>query len=453
MTFPRISVLLILGIMVFTSCKKETFITSPNALLSTSVDSLMFDTVFTTAGSITKQFKIFNLNNQKLRVSVSLKGGSASPFKINVDGIASPSVNNIEIAANDSIYVFVQVNVNPNSATAPFILADTISINYNGNNAIVPLQAYGQNANFMRCAEITNDTTWSSTLPFVILCQLKIDSGKTLTLQHGCRIYVHADAPILVDGTLLANGIKTDSIVFRGDRLDPDYKDLPASWPGIYFRTTSINNAMVFAEVRNAYNGIVVANPPSNLNPKLTLSKCIIDNTYQTGLFADNTSIVADNCLISNCGQNIRLLTGGNYSFYNCTVVSYGDVFIDHKYPVLDIENLISGGASFTNCIFWGDNGNVTDEINLVSNSAPLTFTNILYKGTPPPNAINSVTGDPSFDSVNVVKPYFDFHINAHPNTIILDAGTTTLFPIDLDGFMRMNNAGDPPDLGCYEKK
>src|SRR6185312_14165175 len=104
-----------------------------------------FDTVFTTVGSVTQSFKIFNNNNEKLRLSqVKLLGGSTSPFKMNVDGTSGTEVNNVEINANDSIYVFVQVNAQVSDSTLPFILEDSIQINYNGNKKIVELQAYGQ---------------------------------------------------------------------------------------------------------------------------------------------------------------------------------------------------------------------------------------------------------------------------------------------------------------------
>ena len=122
-------------VVLFFSCKKENFITSPQARLGVSADTLFYDTVFTTAGSITKSFKIFNLNDKKLRLSqVKLMSGSASAFKINVDGISAAEVNNIEIAPDDSIYVFVQVNVNQTTANLAFIIRDSIIINYNGNN-------------------------------------------------------------------------------------------------------------------------------------------------------------------------------------------------------------------------------------------------------------------------------------------------------------------------------
>jgi hypothetical protein len=197
--------------LIIISCKKDSFITSSQANLNTSADTLSFDTVFTSVGSITQSFKIFNNNNQKLRLSsVKLSGGATSVFKINVDGTAATEVDNIEINANDSIYVFVQVNVNPSSANLPFLLRDSILIGYNGNQKYVQLQAYGRNAIFLNQVKITGNVSWNNTLPYVILGRLLVDSNATLTIQPGARIFLHANAPFLVDGTLIVNGTKQD---------------------------------------------------------------------------------------------------------------------------------------------------------------------------------------------------------------------------------------------------
>ena len=120
---------MLIAACIFVSCKKDSFIESKEAKLSVSDDTLHFDTVFTTIGSVTQSFKIFNNNSQKLRLSqVKLAGGNASQFKINIDGISAPEVKNIEVNGNDSLYVFVQVNVNPDNAELPFLLTDSIQI-------------------------------------------------------------------------------------------------------------------------------------------------------------------------------------------------------------------------------------------------------------------------------------------------------------------------------------
>ncbi|MBA2762259.1 MAG: hypothetical protein H0U39_09945, partial [Segetibacter sp.] len=221
-----VSVLLLFACAL--SCRKTSFIQSADALVNTSADTLHFDTVFTTTGSITKSFKIFNRNDQKLRLSnVKLMGAASSAFKLNVDGTAGVDFNNIEIAPNDSIYVFVSVTISQNSTSLPYIVQDSILINYNGNNKYVQLDAFGQNANFLRNSRITRNTTWiNNDLPYVILGSVLIDSGASLTINKGCRIFVHADAPIIVNGSLKVNGERFDStrVVFRGDRLDEPYR-------------------------------------------------------------------------------------------------------------------------------------------------------------------------------------------------------------------------------------
>ena len=134
-----VSFFILLSAIIF-SCKKDSFITSIEANLATSADTLSFDTVFTSVGSVTQSFKIFNDNNQKLRLSqVKLSGGTSSSFKINVDGTSAPEVDDIEINANDSIYIFVQVNINPTAENLPFIIQDSILISFNGNQKFVQL--------------------------------------------------------------------------------------------------------------------------------------------------------------------------------------------------------------------------------------------------------------------------------------------------------------------------
>jgi hypothetical protein len=449
------------------SCKKDSFITSTDARLATSIDSLKYDTVFTTTGSITKSFKIFNLNDQKLKISkVKLMGGATSSYKMNVDGIATTEANNIEVAANDSIYVFVTVTINPNAANLPFIVADSIQINYNGNTRFIQLEAYGQNAIFIRNRVITGNVTWTNALPYVILGYLRVDTTASLTLQPGTRIYSHADAPFIVDGILTINGTKTDSVVFAGDRLDTDYKDLPASWPGIYYRGTSKNNVMTFARIKNAFQAVVVSEPSINATPKLVMHQSIIDNAYDAGILAINSSVQADNCLITNCGSNIYLTYGGNYSFTHCTVVGYSTDFVTHRNPVLTINNysVQPGGtltanlnAIFRNNIFWSDGGFLTDEISITkqgSTTFSILFDKNIYRMSADPT-LSTLSGnirnqDPSFDSIDVFKNIFDFHITKNAFAPGIDKGTPTGLPKDLDDKNR--NVG-LPDLGCYEKQ
>ena len=63
--------------LLFLACKKDSFITSPDASITITADTVKYDTVFVAAGSVTQSFKIINDNNQKLRLSsVKLMGGT-----------------------------------------------------------------------------------------------------------------------------------------------------------------------------------------------------------------------------------------------------------------------------------------------------------------------------------------------------------------------------------------
>jgi hypothetical protein len=451
----------------FISCKKDSFITSSGARLRISADTLKYDTVFTTTGSVTQSFKIINNNDQKLLLSkVKLMGAAASFYKMNVNGIATTEATNLELAANDSMYVFVSVNINPNTTNLPFLVSDSILINYNGNNRFVQLQAYGQKAIFFRNKIIAANENWSSALPYVIIGGLRVNKTAVLTIPKGCKIYLHADAPFIVDGTLLVNGAKGNEAIFAGDRLDNVYKDLPASWPGIYFTNTSTDNILNFAIIKNGYRGVAAEGVAANSNPKLTLHQCVIDNIYDVGLLCSNTSLRADNCLISNCGNNVSLTYGGDYNLTHCTVVSYSTNFLTHKNPVLLVNNYLKQGTATTtadlkavlrNCIFWADSSGLVANEVLVNkegaNSFNVLFDKNIYRGTTDPvNSTlngNVLNQDPLFDSIDVVKRFFDFRITKSILAPGIDKGTVTSFSKDLDNRARNNGL---PDLGCYEK-
>ena len=393
-------------------------------------------------------------------------GGVNSAYKMNVDGAATTEVNNLDIEANDSIYVFVSVTINPNAANLPFIVSDSILVSYNGNNRYVQLQAYGQNANFLRNRLITGNVVWTNNLPYVILGSIRIDTTAILTIQPGCKIYSHANAPFIVDGTLTVNGTQASNVIFSGDRLDGDYKDLPASWPGIYFRGNSKNNVLTYAIVKNAYQAIVTEKPSINANPKVILHQCIVDNAYDAGIYCVNSSLQADNSLISNCGSNIILSYGGVYNFTHCTVAAYSNNYLNHKNPVLNVNNFSQQGgttvtadlnAVFRNSIFWGDDGIVTNEVTVNKQGAnPFTvlFEKNIYRAlTDPANSTlssNTKNADPLFDSINVSKNIFDFRVTKNAFAPGINAGVLTGFLKDLDNKNR--NVGIP-DLGCYEKQ
>ncbi|HUQ67390.1 MAG TPA: choice-of-anchor Q domain-containing protein [Flavitalea sp.] len=459
-----ITVLIIIIACLIVCCRKDSFISDSNAVVNISADTIHFDTLFTSTGSVTHFFKVFNENDRKLRIAdITLSGGSNSFFKINTDGAEGPSVTGLEIEPNDSLYVFVTVRVDPGTDNLPFIVQDSIGITYNGVRKWVQLQAWGQNANFMNSKVITADTTWANDKPFVILGGLLIAYGAKLTIQEGTKLYFHADAPFIVDGTLDATGDKYDStkIVLRGDRIDDYYRDLPASWPGIYFRETSTDNFLKHVVVKNAYQGLISEKPSSIPGFKVTLEECIIDNCFDAGILGVNSSITAVNCLVSNCGKNILLVQGGTYDFKQCTDVAISNSFISHRQPVLVVTDFLKNGnvitvadtkASFINCIFWGANGTVENEVVTVREGQgvfEVDFKNCLWKVKDQPAGV-SMSGmvenqDPSFQRTDTRENNYDFTLKEGSTAI--NAGLNAGISTDLNGDNRVNI----PDIGAYE--
>jgi len=444
------------------SCRKESFTTDSNARLFTGIDTLYFDTVFTTAGSVTKGFKIFNRNEEGIEVeSISLAGGAASPFKININGQPGPQASNLQIRGGDSAYIFVTVNINPNNADLPFIVQDSVAINYNGNSTKVHLQAFGQNAHFLNNHVVAANEVWSAGKPYVITGGLRVQPGAQLTINKGVRVYVHATAPFIVEGTLKVEGEKEEenNVIFTGNRLDEPYKFHPSGWPGIQFTASSSGNSMRYAQIKNAYTALVLLEPAHAQTPVLTLQQTVIDNALEAGITAIGSSIQAQNVVISNCGKNLVIQKGGTYNFTHCTIAAFTNSYVQHKAPLvllsnyLDKDNNITTkalNAVFTNSVLWGEgNGLVKDEILLLQNNTAtfaVTFNGVLWNSEVLGATItgNSLIEDPQF--LSTVNKFYDFRLTE--NSPAVNKGVPTIVTLDADGKPRPVGA---PDLGAYE--
>jgi hypothetical protein len=341
----------------FISCKKDKVITSSGAKLSFSQDSVLFDTVFTSIGSTTKLFRVHNRNNGKVNISsIRLARGNASFYRLNVDGVAGKSFSNIEIAANDSMYIFVEVTIDPNNQLNPFIYRDSILFDLNGSEQHFDLIAFGQNAYYYmperKIIESANQALYYDTLPrtvnhsgtytmlndkpHVIYGYLLVDSSQTLIIQPGAKIYVHNGGGIWVYryGTIQINGAHGNEVTFQGDRLEQEYKDVPGQWDRIWINEGSTANVINYAIIKNAnigvhagysvFDGLELPWANGSDNKQLNLSNTIIQNCSYAGILGHYYNITGGNDVVVNCGQHIlELGFGGNYSFYQCTFANY----------------------------------------------------------------------------------------------------------------------------------
>ncbi len=365
------------------NCRKEQF---GNGNLSFSTDTLTFDTVFTSLGSTTKYFKVFNTDKKAVKISdIRLMHLVGTQFRINVDGVNGDHFTDVEIPAKDSIYVFVEVTVNPTSNTTPFLIIDDVSFIVNGNSKTVHLQAFGQNAHYHYGEEILSGQTktWSNDLPHVIISHdtvpgVLVDCGSTLTILPGTKVFFAGNSAIFVEGTM--NAVATswsDSIVFQGVRLESFYNDKPGQWFGIVFLRNAdcvpqglFDHCVVNESSYGIYAGAGLSTNFADYQgpaqrPEVVIRNSIVKNSSSNAVYGFNAKITAENCLFYACGENVvKVGLGGEYSFTNCTLYNTGSRFVDHKNETLFLSNLLSVNNSyfyleplkttFTNCVVYG---------------------------------------------------------------------------------------------------
>ena len=197
--------------MVVFSCRRDDDIfDGNNAQLKFSHDTISFDTVFTSIGSITENIRVFNPYNETVRInSIRLNGGQQSIFRINVDGSPGPFLENIEIAPNDSMFIFIEATIDPTNERNPFIIEDFIEFSTNGSIQRVHLIAWGQNAIYFTPTSFNRNlpdftcltgpchdsippvnVTWTNELPYVIFGYVALDTLDQLTIEAGSKSFL-----------------------------------------------------------------------------------------------------------------------------------------------------------------------------------------------------------------------------------------------------------------------
>ena len=167
-----------------------------------SNDTITFDTIFSSIGSITKTLTIYNNNKIDILTNINLEGTSSAHFRINVDGTPGNSHQNIRIPANDSIFIFLEVTIDPSNNNTPYILADYLTFTTGENIQNVNLVAWGQDAYFHTANtygqiidgddttrfyyhEIDCNEIWDNQKPHVIYGYVIIDPNCELIINSG----------------------------------------------------------------------------------------------------------------------------------------------------------------------------------------------------------------------------------------------------------------------------
>ena len=322
-SFLYIVITSILIVLIF-SCEDDRYFNSPDAQLKFSADTLMFDTIFTTMGSTTRHLKVRNPYNENILISkIKLAGGDFSSFRLNINGVPGNEAFDVEIPALDSIYIFVEVTINPVGQNLPMVVKDSIEFTTNSNLQDVKLVAWGQDFKLIKSKRLKT-TTWTNEKPYLVYDYAIVDTLSTLTINPGVKVFFHKGAGLYVKGKILANGTFENPISFRSDRLEDAYKNLPEQWNGILLFSGSHGNSFNFSEIMNANIGLQVGTIENEGYASVNLTSTRIENMSYAGLFALKSKVNAYNTVIAYCGfYAAALLVGGEYDFVHSTIANF----------------------------------------------------------------------------------------------------------------------------------
>ena len=478
-------ILLIITIFLLAgySCKKNSTINpDSNLKLEFSADTVLFDTVFTSLGSATHELRIYNTHSDDLKISsIRLVGGDNSPFRFNLDGESATEIYDKIIPANDSLFSFLRVTINPNDLNTPFIVEDELEFITNGNTQTIKLLAWGQNANYIVADKVVNiggtpypyhivadslqTTVWTSERPYVIYGYALINSYGTLKIEKGTQVYCHQGSGILSwsDGQLIIDGTSEEPVIVQGDRLESYYNHTPGQWEQILMMDgrAGADHRISHAIIRNGTIGLNCQSVLKATECALRIDNTIVENQSGYGLFSILYAVEAKNFVIANCGFANFWAFGGDYRFVHGTIANYWNANEHNKNEnaVLVTNYALDGNnepfyypfnMEMDNCIIYGKQ---KDEFKVVFGpdaDSSYVFDHCLLRSEKYNSNMEGFRHclfnlDPMF--VDPILP--DCHIDSISSPVI-GIGNPLFgneLPYDLDGVSRVGT----PDLGAYQ--
>ncbi|KJD34424.1 hypothetical protein PK35_01095 [Tamlana nanhaiensis] len=500
-------------LLLWSSCRKDFEFTSSTGTLQFSKDTVYLDTVFTNIGSSTYNLKVYNKSDDDILIpSVKLALGNASNYRLNVDGISGKSFENVELLAKDSLFIFIETTIDYNdfsNSETSFLYTDQIEFDGGANLQKVELVTLVQDAIFIypdrdnttKVVETLSlniggeivetelqgrelkpeELTFSNEKPYVVYGFAVVPENETLTIDAGARVHFHADSGIIVSNgaSINVNGafstnqeLLENEVIFEGDRLEPNFEDIPGQWGTIWLLDGSVNNSINYLTIKNATIGILSDGNPNESDNKLNISNSQIYNSSAFGIFGRNTSISGENVVINNSGQSSFAGTiGGKYNFTHSTLVNYWNNGF-RQYPAVLLNNFILDEennatlaslteANFNNCIIYG-NDNIEFQLEEIEDDAVdfnFKFTNCFIRFR---DTNNNFTGD-NYDFDNAER-YENILFNKEPdfkdtetNQFIIGENSeainqgSALFANQVPLDILNNNRTTSPDLGAYQ--
>ncbi len=448
-----------LAVSIFSCTPEQEIIDdSPGNQLLLSTDTVLFDTLFTTVGSVTRRLRISNKNKQAIKIAnISLTGGASSPYNIIVNGDKGFSFDDVVIFGGDSLLILVEVTIDPRNDDLPFLVKDSISINQGNFQQYVKLVSWGQDANLLNNVILNCNETWTADRPYVIVNRVLVDSLCNLTIEKGVRVLFDNNASMFVQGSLEVKGDTSEQVIFRSIRSDGIFENTAGQWGEISFLVGSKGNIINNAIISNGRVGLRIGTPDDDNIPDVTVTNTIIENMSEAGILSFTSDITAINTLIYNCGSYMTgNFAGGNYNYYHCTFTNNLNDFRRDEASVIFSDNLILSDNSvltdnlnleLVNTIIWG---NLEDEL-LISlkgqTNSSLVIQNNVIRSTledfeTNDNLIGQVLNFPGF-----ISP-FQREYQIDSLSIARNTGIDIGVAFDIRGLPRDGQ----PDIGAFER-
>jgi hypothetical protein len=333
---------------------------------------------------------VYNRSDKNISIpTIQLGKGLESKYRIMVDGMQGENgkiFHNVEMLANDSLYVFIETTASVADANpTDFLYTDQIQFGSASDLQTVELVTliqdaiflYPQPDEFLTIGDDQekgffledNELHFTSEKPYVIYGLAAVGAGKTLIIDPGARLHFHDSSGIIVadGGTINVNGEVSSNpetmegeVIFEGDRLEPDFSDIPGQWFSIWL-TPGSTGSFNHATIKNSVLGLYIQATAGVIPIKNTQ----IYNCSNFGILAQTANLVGENVVINTVGQaTLSCSLGGSYSFTHSTfnnnsqgsgqsAVTLNNYYFDDQ----EVEHIYTlSQATFTNCIIYGSN-------------------------------------------------------------------------------------------------
>ncbi|MBC7846085.1 MAG: hypothetical protein H7Y10_06310 [Flavobacterium sp.] len=502
----QLTFLFFIGILITVSSCRTDFETVPSTgNLAFSRDTIYLDTVFTNIGSSTYTLKVYNHGKNDINIpSIKLGKGLSSKYRMTVDGMQGNQgkiFENVTLLAKDSLYIFVETTANIADANpTDFLHTDQILFDGGSNLQKVELVTLIQDAVFLYPKKfgdgITetlpigdeeiygffldsndpingNELHFTNKKPYVIYGYAAVPSGKTAIFDAGTRVHFHANSGLIVasnasvnvNGAISTTAKLENEVIFEGDRLEPDYSDVPGQWGTIWLTDGSTNHKFNHLTIKNATIGLLIQH---NNGSTVSIKNTQIYDSSNYGILAQTAKISGENLVINSAGlAGLACTYGGDYKFTHSTFnnnwnsSSQVSLLVNNYYvgAIPEVKDLTA--ANFNNCIIYGSYSNEMILNKRTGAAFNYQFNNCLIKFD---NTSNQYTNHPEYQFATDPTHYNAIIQNKSPNffkiadnklniddtsAAFAKGNATYLVPLDILGKTRTL----PPDLGAYQNK